>query len=27
MSDDAVVRTVADVHRFAELRDRARRAM
>ena len=27
MSDDAVARTVADVQRFAELRDRARRAM
>ena len=27
MSDDAVAKTVADVHRFAELRDRARRAM
>ena len=27
MSDDAVARTVADVQRFVELRDRARRAM
>jgi hypothetical protein len=27
MSDEAVARTVADVQRFAELRDRARRAM
>ena len=27
MSDDAVAQTVADVQRFAELRDRARRAM
>jgi hypothetical protein len=27
MSDDAVARTVADVQHFAELRDRARRAM
>ena len=27
MSDDAVARTVADIQRFAELRDRARRAM
>ncbi len=27
MSDDAVAKTVADVQRFAELRDRARRAM
>jgi hypothetical protein len=27
MSDDAVARTVADVQRFAELRDRARREL
>ena len=27
MSDEAFARTVADVQRFAELRDRARRAM
>ena len=27
MSDEAVARTVADVQRFVELRDRARRAM
>jgi hypothetical protein len=27
MSDEAVARTVADIQRFAELRDRARRAM